>query len=189
MNESSEDYADLLRRLDLGDRDAHAELIERCQDRLRLRVSQMLAQFPGVRRLEATSDVLQEVLIELSDALMRLTPRDTRHFLGLAGQQIRWKLLDLARRASAANRSINELRSDDAGATTSDPARLAQWTEIHAYIQALPADDRELFDLIFYQGIPQPAVADIVGVPYRTLKRRWQDARLRFMARFPDGPF
>ena len=189
MNDSSEDYADLLRRLGDGDADARAELIERCQDRLRLRVSQMLARFPGVRRLEATSDVMQEVLIELSGALGQVTPRDTRHFLGLAGQQIRWKLLDLARRAAGAHCSLNELRSDDAGTITSDPARLAQWAEVHAYIQALPATERELFDLIFYQGIPQPAVADILGLPYRTLKRRWQDARLRFMARFPEGPF
>jgi RNA polymerase sigma factor (sigma-70 family) len=186
MSSSSEQYGELLRRIAADDAAARAELIERCQDRLRLRVSQMLDRFPAVRRTEATSDVLQEVLIELADALARVKPRDARHFLGLAGQHIRWRLLGLARRAGQLPTSGT---LSEAGESTGDPARLAQWAEVHAYIQALPAEERELFDLIFYQGVPQPLVAEMLGVPYRTLKRRWQDARMRFVTRFQGGPF
>jgi len=185
MNEPSEAYEDLLERLEQGDPGARAALIERAQDRLRLRVSQMLSRFPGVRRVHATSDVLQEVLLDLSGTLNHVTPRDVRHFLGLAGQRIRWKLLDLARRPPPACQPANDMLAD-AVETTHDPARLAQWGEIHRYIEELPEDERELFDLIFYQGVPQPVVARTLGIAYRTVKHRWQQARLRFMERF-DG--
>ena len=188
MSESSAEFADLLDRVGRGDAAARAELIERCQARLRLRVSQMLSRFPAVRQTETTSDVLQEVLLDLSSALARVTPRDVRHFLGLAGQHIRWKLLDLARRPTALRGPVLAA-NDDAQETTHDPARLAQWAEVHAYIQQLPEEERELFDLIFYQGMPQPLVAKVLGIPSRTLKRRWQQSRLRFMARFGESPF
>jgi RNA polymerase sigma-70 factor (ECF subfamily) len=187
MNDSSEDYGDLLRRVGQGDAAARAELIERCQERLRIRVSQMLSRFPRVRRTEGTSDVLQEVLLDLSQSLLQIAPRDMRHFLGLAGQRIRWKLLDLARRP----REIAAACAGPAEAeqTTYDPPKLAQWAEIHEYVQRLPDEERELFDLIFYQGVPQPLVAEMLHMPYRTLKRRWQEARLRFMERFGGEPF
>src|SRR5207253_1757154 len=98
MTDLSQMYGDLLKRLAAGDDAARDELIERSQDRLRTRVSQMLARFPAVRRTESTSDVLQEVLLNLAGALKQVPPRNVRHFLGIAGQQIRWKLIDMARR-------------------------------------------------------------------------------------------
>jgi RNA polymerase sigma factor (sigma-70 family) len=189
MTHGSDGYDELLRRLSAGDLTARAAIIERAQERLRLRISQMLARFPRVHRVQATSDVLQEVLIDLSDLLMRLTPRDARHFLGLAGQHIRWKLLDLARRPPEAQCLTDGGVLDAAGETTHDPVRLAQWAEIHAYIQDLPDAERELFDLLFYQGVPQQTCADVLGISFRTLKRRWQEAKLRFMARFDGVPF
>jgi RNA polymerase sigma-70 factor (ECF subfamily) len=187
-DDASDEYGDLLGRLGRGDLAARDELIERCQDRLRLRISQMLPHFPLVRRCETTSDVLQEVLIELNDVLKQIIPRNARHFLGLAGKQIRWKLLDLARRKPQAGH-LTEGSAGEAVETTHDPARLAQWAEVHQYVQDLPEEDRELFDLIFYQGVPQALVAGVLGIPPRTLKRRWQELRIRFMTRFGGGPF
>ena len=188
MTDTNAEYEELLHRLGQGDLTARAALIERAQERLRLRVSQMLAGFPAVRCSHATSDVLQEVLLDLYGTLTRLTPHSVRHFHGLAGQRIRWKLLDLARQPRPAYQPTDALLAD-AAESTHDPAMLAQWAEIHAYIQDLPEEERELFDLIFYQGVPQPVVAQMLGIGYRTLKSRWQDARLRFMARFEGGPF
>jgi RNA polymerase sigma factor (sigma-70 family) len=185
---STDGYSHLIERLGNGDPTARAALIERSQERLRVRVSQMLARYPVVHRYHATSDVLQEVLIDLNGALSRLTPRNVRHFLGLAGQRIRWKLLDLARRPAQSYHPTDGLL-EDAEETTYDPVRLAKWEEIHNYIHQLPDEERELFDLIFYQGVPQPMVAEMLGIPYRTLKHRWQEARLRFMEHFDEGPF
>ena len=188
MSDDAQEYDDLLARLAQGDDTARDELIERAQDRLRVRVSQMLCRFPMVRRTEHTSDVLQEVLFNLSGTLKRISPRDGRHFLGLAGQHIRWKLLDLARRPpDPTSYTLDPVQ--DPQEMTYDPGRLAQWGEVHDYVQQLPEEDRELFDLIFYQGTPQPVVADMLQIPCRTLKRRWQKVRLAFMARFGSQPF
>ncbi len=190
MAESSDAFAELLRRAGQGDAAARAALIDRCQARLRVRVGQMLARFPAVRSRESTSDVLQEVLIDLSATLTKLTPRDLRHFLALAGQHIRWRLLDLARRPPDPAGPINGVGpAPEPLETTFDPARLAQWAEVHRYIGELPAEERELFDLIFYQDVPQTAAAELLGLPPRTLRRRWQAARLRLMERFGDSPF
>ncbi len=72
------------------------------------------------------------------------------------------------------------LPPDPAGSRRSfyDPGRLAEWTGFHAQVEALPEEEREVFDLLFYQGLPQAEAAAVLGVSERTIKRRWQAARL-----------
>ena len=72
------------------------------------------------------------------------------------------------------------LPPDPAGSRRSfyDPGRLAEWTGFHAQVEALPEEEREVFDLLFYQGVPQAEAAAVLGVSERTIKRRWQAARL-----------
>jgi len=60
-----------------------------------------------------------------------------------------------------------------------DPARLAAWGEFHEKIGALPDEEREVFDLLWYQGLSQAEAAELLNVSERTIKRRWQSARLR----------
>ena len=36
-----------------------------------------------------------------------------------------------------------------------------------------------MFDLLWYQGLTQAEAAQALGVPERTLRRRWQAIRLR----------
>ena len=43
--------------------------------------------------------------------------------------------------------------------TTHDPDRLAAWTDFHREVEALPAEEREVFDLLFYQGLSQAEAA------------------------------
>jgi RNA polymerase sigma factor (sigma-70 family) len=194
----SSEFGDLLQKLEQGDPEARARLIERAQDRLRLRVRQMLARFPNVHRWEDTSDVLQEVLLKLHHTLKEVTPKDSKHFLCLAALHIRRKLLDLAGAVVRLPRCETDrvapdgngaLPSYQAGELDHDPEILARWTEIHDYIHTLPDAERDLFDLLFYHGMPQEEAATVLRMPYRTLKRRWQAARLAFMQRFGPQPF
>jgi RNA polymerase sigma-70 factor (ECF subfamily) len=60
-----------------------------------------------------------------------------------------------------------------------EPSTLAEWCEFHERITTLPDADRELFDLLLYQGLTQPEAANVLEIPLRTLKRRWQGAKLR----------
>ena len=65
--------------------------------------------------------------------------------------------------------------------TTHDPDRLAAWTDFHREVESLPAEEREAFDLLFYQGLSQAEAAAVLDVSERTIKRRWQTARLRLV--------
>ncbi len=44
--------------------------------------------------------------------------------------------------------------------------------------ERLPAEEREVFDLLWYQELSQAEAAALLGVSERTIKRRWQSARI-----------
>jgi RNA polymerase sigma-70 factor (ECF subfamily) len=54
---------------------------------------------------------------------------------------------------------------------------LAAWAEFHQQIGSLPDEEREVFDLLWYQGLSQTEAAGVLHVSERTIKRRWQAAR------------
>src|SRR5262249_22104976 len=60
-----------------------------------------------------------------------------------------------------------------------EPSRLAAWSEFHEQIGALPDEEREVFDLLWYQGLSQAEAAELLEVSGRTVKRRRQAARLK----------
>src|SRR4029077_21278671 len=87
----------LLARAQAGDSAARDDLIRRCSRRLELLTRKMLRDFPAVRRWEETGDVFQNAAVRLVRALNAVTPTSTREFFGLAAEQIRRELVDLAR--------------------------------------------------------------------------------------------
>ena len=46
----------------------------------------------------------------------------------------------------------------------------------------LPAEEREVFDLLWYEGLEQREAAACLGVPRATVQRHWLKARLRLKA-------
>ena len=56
---------------------------------------------------------------------------------------------------------------------------MAAWTEFHRQIDRLPDEEREIFDLLWYQGLSQAEAASLLKVSERTVKRRWQSACLK----------
>src|SRR5207302_728829 len=87
----------LLARAQAGDSAARDDLIRRCSRRLELLTRKMLRGYPAVRRWEETGDVFQNAAVRLVRALSAVTPTSTREFFGLAAEQIRRELVDLAR--------------------------------------------------------------------------------------------
>ena len=143
----------------------------------------MLRNYPDVEQWESTSFVFQELAIRLHRALREIEIDSAAGFLRLASQHLRWVLLDLSNRARNAP-SLAPGGSDAAHpienhpANTEDPYNLAVWTEVHTQIEALPEDERQIIDLLFYQGLSQPEAAEILGIPLRTLKYKWQKLRI-----------
>lgn len=192
-----------LSRLQAGDRTAPDELLRHVCGRLESLTRKLRRDYPGLRRWAETDDVLQGAMLRLLRALKATCPADSREFFALAATQIRRELLDLARhyygphglganhRSDPAEGSVPPLheRADD----THDPGRLAEWWELHQHIDALPAPERSVVDLLFYHGLSQVQAASVLGVTIRTVQRRWQSAllqlhpRVRGETRSPGG--
>ncbi|GIW81766.1 MAG: hypothetical protein KatS3mg105_3573 [Gemmatales bacterium] len=184
----------LLGRLRSGDGKAREELIEASLERLRFLARQMLNRQIDLRQLCDTDDILQQSMLRLYQALQQIHPASVREYIGLAARQIRWVLLDLGRRA--ANVRSQFCPPNDGAALENrppadqdEPSSIAEWTEFHEIIDKLPEEDREMFNLLFYQGLSQEEAAAILGLSVRTVKRRWQQARLHLRERLRgDSP-
>jgi RNA polymerase sigma-70 factor (ECF subfamily) len=185
-----QDWIDRIRR---GDDSARAALLSCANERLGRLARKMLKGYPGVARWEQPDDVLQNALIRLDRALKAVTPATARDFFRLGAAQVRRELIDLARhyygpRGPGAHHSTQDGHGDSDGAagpvnaaqdTTYDPGRLAAWAEFHRAVESLAEADRELFDLLWYQGLTQAEAAAVLGVTQRTVNSRWLAARVR----------
>jgi RNA polymerase sigma-70 factor (ECF subfamily) len=191
---------DCLDRLRLGDDSARQALLQHSQERLRLLTRKMLRKFPGVRRWEETDDVFQNVLVRL-DRLLRETPVGTvLDYLRLASTHIRRELIDLARHHFGPRGGGANLATPPAGAggpegllekatrpeAANESGELAGWAELHQQIDRLAGPEKEVFGLLWYQGLTQEEAAALLGVSLSTVKRRWQAARLHLMEAFGD---
>ncbi len=171
-----------LARVRDGDASALNELIRLAADRLQFLTHRMLRDYPRVRRWAETDDVMQNALVRLCRALEQIHPATVRDFYSLATVQIRRELIDLARHyAGPENAAANhESRGADPPepGLTHEPGALADWREFHEQVAALPEEEREVFGLVFYQGLTQEDAAGVLDVSLRTVQRRWQAALL-----------
>jgi RNA polymerase sigma-70 factor (ECF subfamily) len=182
-----------LDRLRAGDRSARAELLAGACGRLGELARTMLRDYRRLRRWEQTDDVVQSALVRLHRSLEDVTPPTPRDFYRLAALQIRRELLDLARHyfgpEGCGRHHHTNAAGDDAGRASRpayespdvshEPGNLAAWGEFHRQADALPDEEREVFDLVWYQGLKHTEAAALLNVSARTVKRRWQAACLR----------
>jgi RNA polymerase sigma factor (sigma-70 family) len=185
--------ASCLERLKAGDPSARDDLMQLSYRRLDAMVRRMLKRDDRLGAWEQPEDVLQNAALRLWRALERVTPATVEEFLGLAATQIRREVLDLARhyfgpQGQGSNQVSPSPRPgpDESTApmfegveTTYDPTRLALWTEFHHVVESLPADERSLCEMLWYLGLPQEDVAQVLGVDVSTVKRRWRAVRLK----------
>jgi len=183
---------DQLRGDQTANRQARHEVIRHASGRLEQLTRRMLRNYPRLRRWEQTGDVLQNALLRLHRALETVQPESVGQFYGLAATQIRRELIDLGRHhfgpQGAATRhdtdgarELADLQADPAPSKrpcTGEPATLAEWTEFHDKIDELPDAERQVFHLLWYQGLSQREAAQVLGVTDRTIKNRWRSAKI-----------
>lgn len=190
--------------LQAGDARARENLIAVAQHRLRRLTLRMFHQDDRLGRWLDADDVFQNAALRLHHALSQVKPTTAREFFGLAATMMRRELIDLSRSyygrrgsrggddppaipenspANAAQFSAmgtDSVQPQDPGdtQTTTDPSKLAQWTEFHEQVAALPDKEREVVELLFYQELSQVEAAEVLQVDPSTVKRRWREARL-----------
>jgi RNA polymerase sigma factor (sigma-70 family) len=176
-----------LRRLRAGDASARDDILKLTWTRLEESVNRMLKKFPKVRRWADRDDVFQGTALRLLRALESVDVTNTREFLNLASTLIRRELIDLARQFSAPRGmmayygSVSPEESalvglPDPPAPEPEAAELDHWSRFHEMVEAMPAEEREVFSLTFYHGWTQGEIADLFGVNERTVRRKWRAA-------------
>lgn len=171
-----------------GDPCSKELLVAHSCDRLLRLTRKMFHSFPDLRRWEQTDDVFQNAMVRLHRALADVQVESVRHFFNLAALQIRRELIDLTRHhfgpaGAAANHHTDQIPADEHGGQLHEragkPSDLTSWQTFHHHIEQLPEADQEIVNLLFYEGLNQEEAAAVLGVSLRTLKRRWQDAKIR----------
>lgn len=171
-----------------GEKSARQALLDHACDRLLRLTRKMFHGYPNLRRWEQTDDVFQNALIRLHRALAEVKVESVRHFFNLAAVQVRRELLDLAKHhfgphGIGANHHTDGQPADEAGGSLhgkdDEPNDPAKWTEFHQHVEALPDEEKEVVNLLWYEGLTQEETAKVLGVALRTVKRRWHSARLK----------
>lgn len=179
-----------------GDPRARDLLIGHASNRLLVLTRRMFRGRPGLQRWEQTDDVFQNAMLRLHRALETTGVEDVRHFFNLATVQIRRELIDLGRKhfgphGIGRNHHTDHQPPDQAGGTLhaleSEPSDLAEWTEFHERAHQMPDEEREVFDLLYYEGLSQDEAAAVLGISVRTIRRRWNDAKFRLHGELSDG--
>jgi RNA polymerase sigma-70 factor (ECF subfamily) len=172
-----------------GDLAAREEMLRAVNARLGRLVRKMLRRFPDVGRWEQCDDVLQNSVLRLLRAIEKAEVTSVRDFFGLAAEQMRRELLDLARRYRS-RRACGPSHADEPGGTGSigtvhEPADRAEdaddmekWCAFHEAVARLPGEQREVVGLIYYHGWTQAEVAEHLGMAKRTVQRHWAAAML-----------
>jgi RNA polymerase sigma factor (sigma-70 family) len=185
---------DLVDRIQAGDREAADALIRRSSARLEDLAHQMLKGFPRVGRWEETGDVFNSAAGRLLDTLREVTPDSVAGFFRLAAQAVRRQLLDMARHYSGAmNHAAHHDSVPDGPPATSHWAsrpkevrNLERWAAFHEAVERLPEEDRELFELGYYEGLGKEEMARLLQVDEKTVRRRWNRATRRLAEALGD---
>ncbi len=161
--------------------DAREEIINHACDRLRRLASRMLRSYPKLQRWEQSEDVLQEALLRLHHSLEHVQPESVSRFFGLAATQVQRTLIDLARRhfgpEGPGAYSHKDVYDTSVTPLAGEPSTLPEWVEFYEILDALPCEEREVVNLLWFEGFTQQEAALILGVCERTVRRRWYSAR------------
>jgi RNA polymerase sigma-70 factor (ECF subfamily) len=182
----------LLNCLAANDPRAKADLIAVTHVRLLALTRKLLSRFPNIRTMEETQTIFNESFLRLGPALDELKPKTVQQFFGLAAVQIHRVLIDLIRRlrGRGQEKRPKNLSLDRAptGTDNSDAYDVEDRNAEESYlgmvcdlldaIRNLPEQEREVVELLFYQGLTRAEAADVLGIHEDTVKRRWSRARI-----------
>jgi RNA polymerase sigma-70 factor (ECF subfamily) len=165
-------------------------LLDRAVRRLHQLCATLLHRsYPRLTRppLNLRSDEMLGAVVErLLKALREARPANVRQFFALAAQHMRWELNDLSRRLDGQPRAVEAIDGLIPAPAGSDSGLTPECRRIIEVIDALPADEREVFDLVRIQGMTQVEASEVLGVAPKTVKRRLDRGLLLLTARLDD---
>jgi len=155
-----------------------------------------LARYPRIRRWADTEDIRQTAAARLIRAVRKVEPDSLEHVRSLAVRHIEFTLLSFARTlkrrsispfvtpvaTKAGTLRLEEMLSDNRTPT----CEFEPWERLHQAIADLPADEGEVFQLMWYHGFQSRQVADRLDLSRERVRRRYARARGRLMPFLED---
>ena len=137
-----------------------------------------------VQRLEDAEDILQDVFYQLAEAERLMKPIDelTSWLFTVA----RNRITDLYRKKKPellpefytdedferAGAELGELLANNGETPETEYIRSLVWDELAAALADLPPEQREVFELTEFEGLPFKEIAELTGAPVNTLISR-----------------
>lgn len=146
--------------------------------------------FQLVRRKEDTDDLLHNSMIRLQKSLSGQIPANAIEYYSFVATLIRNELIDMGRKHLGRKNwrkgriSNNNHLVDSAADPETSNNSYVKWIEFHEEVNLLEKDYKEVFDLIFYEGLNQEQTANILGVSKKTVQRRWKIAKAKLDSGF-----
>jgi RNA polymerase sigma factor (sigma-70 family) len=197
-----------LERAVSGDVAARQQLLELTRDRLMRHARRQLhGTHARLEPFEQTDDVVQQLYVKILQNQERFwvnsqgqPVRTLAEFFGHSSAWMRDVLSDLLRKSRGrddnrpailpldGSQSTGGSRYEPSSSTL-DGAKVQRWTEFHEAVARLPDDLRAVFDLLWYQELPQAEAAALLGIAVPTVKLRWMKARLQVQQALGGSPF
>ena len=148
-----------------------SRLIRHRVERYRRLARCMFATADDSRWLRPEPDPLSDTVVRLHEALSRACVTDLGSFAKAAAGHMRSMLRELADRARNKHSARDTTR----------------WANLHATVDALPEDEREVFDLMIYWGLTRPEVSGVLGISRKAVEYRWREGRLTLQDALQEG--
>lgn len=168
----------LLERLNGGEQDAADELLPLVYDELHEIAQRSMSGERAGHAFDAT-DLLHEAYLRLVDPRSK-SWANRRHFLGVASRAMRNILVDHARARKATKRGGGDdpVTLDEAvAAFEQEGPDLVELDRALERLASFDAGLARIVELHFFGGLTFDQVAEVVGIPVRTLYRQWWMAR------------
>jgi RNA polymerase sigma-70 factor (ECF subfamily) len=157
----------LVVRCQAGDEGAFAELVDRYQPRLRYYLRKMLSGSP------AAEDAAQDVWYDVVRAIPRLAnPGAFRAWLYRIARDRAWRVL---RRRPPPHRPIDDVEVAANG--TADEFTAEDVARVHAALDELAPEHREVVVLRFIEDMTYDEIAKVAGCPLGTVRSRLHHAK------------
>lgn len=174
----STDTTQLLRESRQGHKEALDELMPRVHDELRDIAHRLLKKRPAGHMLTTTA-LVHEAYLKLIDQ-SRVEWEDRAHFQALSARVMRQILIDYFRKQTAEKRGGEQATiSLEEGRIPVDQ-RGETLLALDEALTRLSDRDPQKAQIVMYQffgGMTQKAVADVLDISTRTVRREWRKAR------------
>lgn len=169
----------LVLRCQQGDAAAFAALFDRWHPRL-VRVASRM-----VRDRQAVLDIVQETWLAVIRGMRRLD--DVNAFTRWVFRILHNKCNDWLRRRHRQHRLHDDLASQQVDQAYAPISSQPRFDSVREAMDTLPAEQSELLTLYYIENLSVSDIAEIVNIPYGTVKSRLYHARKRLRAILTEG--